>query len=251
MGSYAAPRKEIEVTIPEGYNCAQIFALLEKKGVCTVAELEEFAANGDLGNYWFLEGVPRGTKYCLEGYLFPDTYRFYTNDTPRNALRKLLNGFEYRFTSRMKEKFEDMQKNGKLKLTMHQVITLASIIEKESANPNESYDISGVFHNRLKNPGSFPFLDSDATVHYAIGDYFGTHGSLTYADLQIDSPYNTRGVRIGLPIGPIANPGSNSIYAALAPTSHNYYYFVYSPRAGKHLLARTLAEHNANISKVG
>lgn len=251
MGSYAAPRKEIEVTIPEGYNCAQIFALLEKKGVCTVAELEEFAANGDLGNYWFLEGVPRGTKYCLEGYLFPDTYRFYTNDTPRNALRKLLNGFEYRFTSRMKEKFEDMQKNGKLKLTMHQVITLASIIEKEAANPNESYDISGVFHNRLKNPGSFPFLDSDATVHYAIGDYFGTHGTLTYADLQIDSPYNTRGVRIGLPIGPIANPGSNSIYAALAPTSHNYYYFVYSPRAGKHLLARTLAEHNANISKVG
>lgn len=253
MGSYAKPREEIEITIPEGYTCAQIFALLEKKGVCSVADLEEYAANGDLGNYWFLEGVPRGTKYCLEGYLFPDTYRFYTNDNARNALRKLLNGFEYRFTSRMQEKFEAMQKNGKVKLTMHQVITLASMIEKETANRNESYDISAVYHNRLANPSAFPFLDCDATVYYAIGDYFGTHGQLSFADMEVDSPYNTswRGGRTGLPIGPIANPGSNSIDAALAPSDVNYYYYVYYPAAGKHLFARTLNEHNANVSKVG
>lgn len=253
MGSYAKPREEIEITIPEGYTCAQIFALLEKKGVCSVKDLEEYAANGDLGDYWFLEGVKRGTKYCLEGYLFPDTYRFYTNDNARNALRKLLNGFEYRFTSRMKEKYEDMQKNGKVKLTIHEVITLASMIEKETANRNESYDISAVYHNRLANPAAFPYLDCDATVYYALGDYFGTHGKLSYEDLSIQSDYNTswRGGRTGLPIGPIANPGSNSIDAALDPTDANYYYYVYYPAAGKHLFARTLSEHNANVSKVG
>ena len=253
MGSYEPSREEIEITIPEGYTCAQIFALLEKKGVCSVKELEEYAANGDLGNYWFLEGVPRGSKYCLEGYLFPDTYRFYTNDSPRSALRKLLNGFEYRFTSRMKEKYEDMQKNGKVKLTMHQVITLASMIEKETANRNESYDISAVYHNRLANAAAFPYLDCDATVYYAIGDYFGTHGPLTLDDLAVKSDYNTswRGGRTGLPIGPIANPGSNSIDAALDPSDNNYYYYVYYPAAGKHLFAKTLNEHNANISKVG
>lgn len=253
MGSYAPSREEIEITIPEGYTCAQIFALLEKKGVCSVKDLEEYAANGDLGNYWFLEGVPRGTKYCLEGYLFPDTYRFYTNDSPRSALRKLLNGFEYRFTSRMQEKFEDMQKNGKVKLTMHQVITLASMIEKETSNRNESYDISAVYHNRLANAAAFPYLDCDATVYYAIGDYFGTHGPLTLDDLAVKSDYNTswRGGHTGLPIGPIANPGSNSIDAALDPSDVNYYYYVYYPAAGKHLFAKTLNEHNANISKVG
>ena len=253
MGAYEAAREEIEITIPEGYTCAQIFALLEKKGVCSVKELEEYAANGELGNYWFLEGVPRGTKYCLEGYLFPDTYRFYTNDSPRSALRKLLNGFEYRFTSRMKEKYEAMQKNGKVKLTMHQVITLASMIEKETANRNESYDISAVYHNRLANAAAFPYLDCDATVYYAIGDYFGTHGPLTYDDLAVQSDYNTswRGGRTGLPIGPIANPGSNSIDAALAPSTEKYYYYVYYPAAGKHLFAKTLNEHNANVNKVG
>ena len=253
MGSYAPSREEIEITIPEGYTCAQIFALLEKKGVCSVKELEEYAANGDLGNYWFLEGVKRGTKYCLEGYLFPDTYRFYTNDTPKNALRKLLNGFDSRFTSLMKEKFEKMQKTGKVKLSLHQVITLASMVEKETANRNESYDISAVYHNRLANSANFPYLDCDATVYYAIGDYFSTHGPLSYDDLSVKSDYNTswRGGRPGLPIGPICSPGANSIDAALDPSDVNYYYYVYYPAAGKHLFARTLAEHNANTSKVG
>lgn len=253
MGSYAAAREEIEITIPEGYTCAQIFALLEKKGVCSVAELEEYAANGDLGDYWFLEGVPRGTKYCLEGYLFPDTYRFYTNDNPRSALRKLLNGFEYRFTSRMQEKFEAMQKNGKVKLSMRQVIILASMIEKETSNRNESYDISAVYHNRLANPAAFPYLDCDATTYYAIGDYFGTHGPLSYEDLSVDSEYNTswRGGHTGLPIGPICNPGSNSIDAAIAPSDVNYFYYVYYPAASKHLFAKTQNEHYANVSKVG
>ena len=253
MGSYAPTRTEVVITIPEGYTCAQIFKLLEEKGVCSVAELEEYAANGDLGSYWFLEGVKRGSKYCLEGYLFPDTYRFYTNDTPRNALRKLLNGFDSRFTSVMTEKYEKLQKTGKVKLNMAQVIILASMIEKETANRNESYDISAVYYNRLANPAAFPYLDCDATTYYAIGDYFGTHGPLSYDDLSVKSEYNTswRGGHKGLPIGPICNPGSNSIDAALSPSSNNYLYYVFNPSTGKHLFASTLSQHNANVSKVG
>ena len=255
--NFMTPRSSREVVegvlIPEGYTCKQIFALLEENKICTAVDLAAYAANGELDDYWFLEDVQRGSENCLEGYLFPDTYRFYTNDNPRSALRKLLNGFEYRFTSRMQEKFEAMQKNGKVKLSMRQVIILASMIEKETSNRNESYDISAVYHNRLANSASFPYLDCDATTYYAIGDYFGTHGPLTYEDLSVKSDYNTswRGGHTGLPIGPICNPGSNSIDAAIAPSDVNYFYYVYYPAAGKHLFAKTLNEHNANVSKVG
>ena len=253
MRTYGPAREEITVTIPEGYNCAQIFKLLEEKGVCSAAELEQYAASGELREYWFLDGVERGSKYCLEGYLFPDTYFFYTNDTPRHALEKMLNGFDSRFTNRMKEKYKELLANSSLKLSLHQVITLASMIEKETVHPNESYDISAVYHNRLKNSASFPYLDCDATIYYAIGDYFGTHGPLTIEDMETDSPYNTswRGGHTGLPIGPICNPGASSIDAALSPNRNGYFYYVYDPSSGKHLFANTLYEHNINVSKVG
>ncbi len=251
MGTFAPARVEVRVTIPEGYNCAQIFKLLEEKGVCSVEDLEQWAADGELREYWFLEGVERGSKYCLEGYLFPDTYFFYTNDSPKRALEKMLNGFNSRFTSRMKEQYEVIKQ--RTNMSLHQIITLASMVEKETAHATESYDISAVYHNRLRNAASFPYLDCDATIYYAIGDYFGTHGTLTIADMETQSPYNTswRGGRTGLPIGPIANPGSSSIEAALSPSDNGYFYYVYNPSSGRHIFARTLAEHNANVSRVG
>ena len=92
-----------DVLIPEGYNCRQIFALLEEKGICKVADLEKWAAGGELSEYWFLEGVERGDKYCLEGFLFPDTYDFYENSTPRADLEKMLDGFEYRVTADLRD----------------------------------------------------------------------------------------------------------------------------------------------------
>ena len=95
----------VQVMIPEGYSCAQIFALLEEKGVCSAKALEEYAANGELNEYWFLSEVTRGHKYCLEGFLFPDTYEFYMDDEPRRVLEKFLDDFDYRFTNRMLEKF--------------------------------------------------------------------------------------------------------------------------------------------------
>ncbi len=258
-------RETVQLMFPEGYNCAQIFALLAQSNVCTVAELEQWAASGELSDYWFLKGVERGSKYCLEGYLAPDTYEFYTNDEPRNVLEKFLNEFDDRFTDKMQEQFETLQKryasmlskNGygssyiqQNQLTLHQVVTLASIIEKETSSATESYDIASVFYNRLTNPGNHPYLGSDATVYYAIGDYFGQKKELTAADLQVDSPYNTRNHK-GLPPGAICNPGTASLYAALDPSDTSYYYFVYSAKDGKHLFSRTYSEHSALLKELG
>ena len=209
--------------------------------------------------------MERGSKYCLEGYLAPDTYKFYTNDEPRRVLEKFLDAFNAGFTEKMEENFVNMQEryqtmlmnNGYGRdyieahpLTLHKMLTLASIVQKETANDNESFTIASVFYNRLTNPGNHPYLGSDATVYYAIGDYFGEKEALTQADLDFDSPYNTRNHQ-GLPPGPICNPGAQSIYAALEPERTDYYYFVYSTEDGEHLFASTLKEHEDNLKKLG
>ena len=254
----------VNVVIPEGYNCAQIFKLLEEKGVCSQEKLEQWAANGELKEYWFLEGVPRGSKYCLEGYLYPDTYEFYTDADPQYVLQKMLNAFDNRFTDKMYSKFLKMQetyaqmlRNSGLsssyieanKLTFHKLITIASMIEEETANPRESYDIASVFYNRLTKPGSYPTLDSDPTVYYAMGVYYDRQ-PLSKEDLKFDSPYNTY-VSRGLPPGPITNPGYYSIYAALEPNSTRYHFFVFDKSINGHRFSKTLQEHNDWVAQIG
>ena len=265
MRDYGPAMDVVELMFPEGYNCAQIFAKLEEEGVCTAKELEDYAANGELSDYWFLEGVERGSKYCLEGYLAPDTYKFYTNDDPGRVLEKFLDAFDANFTDKMKEDFKLMQaryeealrNNGygsdyidAYPLTLHKVMTVASIVQKETANDAESYDIASVFYNRLTNPGNHPYLGSDATVYYAIGDYFGEVEELTNEHLNVDSPYNTRNHQ-GLPPGPICNPGAYTMYAALDPNRTDYYYFVYSAVEREHLFSSTLAEHEQKLQELG
>lgn len=253
MINYGDPREEIDIMIPEGYTCAQIFALMEEKGVCDAAELEEYAAYGSLPDYWFLEGIRRGDKYCLEGYLFPDTYRFYTNDAPGNVIKKFLDGFDYRFTSVMEEKLQTIEERTGLKLSMHQVVIIASIIEKETAGDADSYDISSVVYNRLNNAADYPYLNMDATLIYALGGNIdpetGLSKPLTEEDMYMDHPYNTYVYR-GLPPGPISNPGRNSLDAALDPNSTNYFYYVYNPYSGKHMFARSLYEQEQNINYI-
>ncbi len=265
MIDYGPARETVQIMFPEGYNCAQIFALLEENNVCSATELEQWAASGELSEYWFLEGVERGSKYCLEGYLAPDTYEFYTNDEPRNVLEKFLTEFDDRFTDKMKEQLAQMQQRyesalaargydstyiAENKLTLHKVVTLASIVEKETSNDEESYDIASVFYNRLTNPANYPYLGSDATVYYAIGDYFGQKEELSAADLQVSSPYNTRSQK-GLPPGAICNPGAASLYAALKPNETGYYYFVYSDTSGKHLFASSYGEFEVLLQQLG
>ena len=241
-------RVTIDVMIPEGYNCAQIFALLEEKGVCSASALEKYAAEGELKSYWFLDGVERGHKYCLEGFLFPDTYEFYMGDDAGRVIQKLLNGFDYRFTDRMIDKYMALNNKIGLNLTIRQVVTMASIVEKEKASDSEGYSIASVFYNRLRNPGSYPLLQSDATIKYDT-DY-RSKGQLV-TDAQINaSPYNTY-TQKGLPIGPIANPGLSSLDAALDPEDTSYYFFIYDKSAGVHRFSKTLSEHNKWARELG
>ena len=249
-----------DVLIPEGYNCRQIFALLEEKGICKAADLEKWAAEGELSDYWFLDGVQRGDKYCLEGFLFPDTYDFYENSTPRAALEKMLDGFEYRINEEIRAKLpvlnetlsDMMRKNGDSEefiaanqFDIRDVVNVASLIEKETASNHESYRIASVIYNRLFSWGSNPrYLNIDATVIYALGG----KTDLTAEDMAVDSPYNTY-VYTGMTPGPIANPGLASIEAALDPESSSYYYYVLNPETGVHQFSKTLEEHEKYVSK--
>ncbi len=272
MNTYSGSRETVEVMIPEGYTCAQIFALLENKGVCTAEALGEYAANGELKDYWFLEGVPRGTRYCLEGYLFPDTYEFYVGDDPGRVLTKMLGdsvgGFDVRFTDIMEEKLVTlneclatmMKKNGygaeyieSHKVTIREVVIIASMIEKETTG-SDQFDISAVIYNRLTNAGEFPYLNIDATIIYALGGKIdpetGASIPLTEADMKLDSPYNTYLYK-GLPPGPISNPGVYSLLAALDPNENSYYYYVYNPAVGAHKFSETYREHQNYINSMG
>ena len=249
-----------DVLIPEGYNCRQIFALLEEKGICKAADLENWAASGELSEYWFLDGVERGHKYCLEGFLFPDTYDFYENSTPRAALEKMLDGFEYRVNEQYREQIpvlneylsDMMRENGDSEefiaanqFDIRDVVNVASLIEKETASNQESYRIASVIYNRLFNWGSNPrYLNIDATIIYALGG----KTNLTSEDMTVDSPYNTY-TNTGMTPGPIANPGLASIEAALDPESTSYYYYVLDPGTGVHQFSKTLAEHEKKVKQ--
>lgn len=262
MYDYGPEQQVVTLMFPEGYNCAQIFKLLEDNGVCSAAALEEYCMNGELSNYWFLEGVSRDSKYCLEGYLAPDTYKFYVGDSPRRVLEKFLDEFNDRFTDLMKEDFEEIKETyaKRLKnkgysdayiaehtLTVHDVVTLASIIQKETASDSECYDIASTFYNRLV---ANMRLDADATVYYAIGDYFWETEVLTQKHLDFDSPYNTR-KHGGIPPSPICNMGVHALYAALEPNDTGYYYFVFDSAKGTHRFAKTEAEHINNLKELG
>lgn len=240
--SPSSSRQVVKLTIPEGYTCRQIFNLLEENRICTAVDLGAYAANGQLGEYWFLEGVARGEENSLEGYLFPDTYEFYKNSTPREALEKMLDNFNNRFTEEMRAQLETLNANvtggG---YTVREITIIASLIEKESAAPAESANIAGVIYNRLFNWDYPALLNIDAAIVYAQG------GDAESIDTNLDSPYNTY-TNVGLTPGPIANPGLSSLQAALNPTSHNYYYYVLNPESGMHTFATTQEEHNANIA---
>ena len=236
-------REVVELTIPEGYTCQQIFQLLEENRVCTAVDAAAYAASGELDEYWFLDGLERGTENCLEGYLFPDTYEFYKNSTPREALQKMLNNFDTRFSEEMRAQLETLNANLSGNYTVREITIVASLIEKESAAPGESPKIAGVIYNRLFNWGDNPkLLGIDAAIVYAQG------GDAENIDTSIDSPYNTY-LNPGLPPTPISNPGLSSLKAALDPEMHSYYYYVLNPSTGMHQFSATSAEHNAWIEE--
>lgn len=248
MMSPSSSRTVVEnVLIPEGFSCRQIFQLLEENRVCTARDLAEYAASGALKDYWFLENVERGFEYCLEGFLFPDTYDFYKNSSPRDVLEKMLDNFEYRFNEEMIAQIETLNANvtgGTFDI--HDVVIVASMIEKETANNEESPRIASVIYNRLFNWGGTPaYLNIDASIVYALDG----KTDLTAEDLKVESPYNTY-TNTGLTPGAISNPGLASLQAALNPEATNYYFYVLNPAEGTHKFSSTLDEHNTFIASL-
>jgi UPF0755 protein len=218
------------VTIPEGYRITEIAALLEKKGL---VEADKFILETQEKELIDSLGIVGDS---VEGYLFPDTYNFSKNTSEKKIVQKLLDVY------REKVNKHGLKKRAQsINFSFHQIITLASLIEKETGVDEERKLISSVFHNRLKKN---MLLQTDPTVIYAIDNF---DGNIRKKDLKIDSPYNTYRYR-GLPPGPIASPGIKSIIAALEPSESDYLYFV-SRKDGRHQFSSNLPDHNRAVQK--
>lgn len=220
--------KRYLVTVPEGYNIMEIASALEEAGLVQRQVFIARAADPGLVKSLGLTGP------TLEGYLFPDTYAFNKGMSADEMISRMVERFRKVFSE-----FEnDLEKSG---MPMRKVITLASIIEKETGATSERDLISAVFHNRLKKGIR---LQSDPTVIYGIPAF---DGNIKKSHLAMKSPYNTY-VNFGLPPGPIANPGRDSIVAALRPAKADYLYFV-SRNDGTHQFSKSLKEHNKAVNQ--
>ena len=214
------------VVIPEGFN---IFEIAQAMSAAGLGSQQEFLQAARADTVLIRDLDPQATS--LEGYLFPDTYKFTRTETPTDMLAVMVHRFR--------------AQAGSLGLTgnVHQVVTMASIIEKETALPEERPVVASVYYNRLNQRVA---LQADPSVIYAellAGSY---SGALHHDDMQFDSPYNTYR-HIGLPPGPIASPGLASLQAAMHPATTDYLYFV-SAGDGHHRFAATLEEHNHNVA---
>jgi UPF0755 protein len=229
---------EVVVTIPEGYTVKDIDALLAEKGLSKPGDVTQCASSCDFSSFEFLPKVPslapRGGK--IEGYLYPDTY-FVTVDgfNVKFFLERLMTTFRHRVV----EEYADELKASKR--TLHEAVTMASLIEEETRTDEERPTVSGILWKRQDQGMG---LGVDAAVRYIIEK---PSSAITSADLDIDSPYNLRKYR-DLPPGPIANPSIGSIEAALKPKESPYYYYLHGSDGTIHY-AVTNDEHNANRAK--
>lgn len=221
--------REVNVTIPEGYSFVQIARLLEQKGVCSAADFYNVCQTYTPQSF----SIPISDDRCfrMEGYLFPDTYRFYLNDNPRNVLVRMLNNF--------RAKVGDIS---------DETLILASIIEREARSDTHMKLVSSVFHNRLNNRSEFLYLNADPTRDY-VNKYI-TDNPLVSNQSKYAPLYNTCGKRIGLPVGPICCPGLQAIRAAQNPAESPYYYFFYGKDYDNHYSV-TLEEHEQKMAEIG
>jgi UPF0755 protein len=231
----------VMVTIPEGLRLEEIGALLEEKGVVSASDF--LAATKKDYDFPFLADLP--SDVGLEGYLFPATYGFSRTVTAEEVVRQMLTAFGDKVVPEVPAPAEP---GG---LTLHRVVTLASIVEREAVKPEERPLIASVFLNRMKVGIS---LQADPTVQYALGNdkesvsrYGYWKKALSTADLAVESPYNTY-QNVGLPPGPIAGPGLDSIRAVVRPARTNYLFFV-AKNDGSHVFAETLEEHLRNVEQ--
>ncbi len=224
-----------KITFPEGYSIKDMVIVLKAENAARAEEFLRLAMDKEFAKSIFKEnGIDAGGSKTLEGYLFPDTYSITRTMKAETIIRAMALRFKDVY-----ERESIKRKDVVLGFTTNEIITLASIIEKETGVVEEMARISAVFHNRLKKGYR---LQSDPTTIYGIANF---NGNLTRKDLKTFTPYNTYKI-YGLPPGPIASPGSSAIRAALNPNNEDYLYFV-SRNDGTHKFSRTLKEHNRAV----
>ncbi len=232
-------QETVEVSVPEGYNVVQIGEALEKNKVCSQEDFLKACSKTDY-DFDFLQNIDNAdSRYAaLEGYLYPDTYEFYVGQDAESVVKKMLSNFQSKWTDEYAARAEEIN------MTMDQVLTMASIVQKEDSKASNMAYISSVFYNRL-NSSNFPTLQSDATVNY-VKEYIKPQVTETEYNTYLDlySTYNCK----GLPIGAICNPGNDAIKAVLWPETTSYYFFAHDDD-GNIYLARTANEQNANVNK--
>lgn len=219
----------VKITFPEGYSIEQMANLLEEKQI--VSREEFISALSEEYDYEFINNIPNSEyKYKLQGFLFPATYEFKKSVTGYDVVNKMLEIFEKRY-NQLTTDYSNV----------FDIVTKASVIEKEAKLDNERYIISGVISNRIDKE---MLLQIDACVLYPLTDGLYNKGSLSFSDLEIDSLYNTYKYK-GLPVGPICNPGIESLKAALNPESNEwlYYHTDEEKNDGSHIFTKTFEEH--------
>ncbi len=224
---YGAPYTT-QITVAEGKNLFEIATILEKKEIVTA---EKFIDAAKDETFTMSLGIPSSR---VEGYLYPETYRFRPNTPAKEIITLMVQTF--------KDKTKELNFADAKNLSAHEIITLASIVEKETGASFERATIAGVFLNRLEKGMR---LQSDPTTIY--GFYEQYKGNLKQKDLQTKTPYNTYKVS-GLPVGPISNPGIESIKATLSPETHDYLYFV-SQNDGTHIFTKSYKDHISAVQK--
>ena len=239
--TYGSEREhtQVRVSIPEGETVEGIARILcDKYGICKREDFLYAVQNADFSKYGFikeLEGKTDNRKYRLEGYLYPDTYCFFSDSSPEEMIDRMLSNFEKKLDGKY---LAACREKG---VTLDQALTLASVIMREGKSVSDYPKISSVFHNRLKSGRFQRRLQSDATLVYALGR------EMTSEDKSLDTPYNTY-LYGGLPPSPICCPDLNAVAYALYPSETDLYYFV-TKSDGTVLYARDYQTHLQNIKK--
>ncbi|WP_145408157.1 endolytic transglycosylase MltG [Paenibacillus xylanexedens] len=235
------PEEMVKFTIPEGYTVLQMADKLSEEGIVDREEFIKLANDPSAFDVEIIKDVPvdEELRYVLEGYLFPETYELKKDSSTHDVMQRMLEEFQTRVNSIPDLEKELQEKN----LSLHELLTIASLVEREVVVDAERPLVAGVIYNRIHQDMK---LEIDATVQYLLDK---PKARLLFKDLKVESPYNTY-LNKGLPPGPIASPSLPSIQAALQPEASEYLFYVTKKDGSSgHLFAKTYKEHQQNIAK--
>lgn len=234
---FSSPKPELMITIPEGFNLLEIEKRLNEAGIASAQNISAFTIKdfknfSGTSSYDFLRDAPDDASF--EGFLFPDTYRFWPDSSLEAIVKKFLDNFDKKLTPAWRAEIKKQNKK------IYDVVIMASLIEKEVKSDKDRALVSGILWKRLEAKMK---LDVDYTICYIKAQQGKNCGNITADDKKIDSPYNTYLYK-GLPKGPIANPGEAALKAAIFPEASPYWYYLSTPD-GRTIFSKTLDEHNA------